>query len=93
MPRLRDIVTALELELPRARERVAFRDSDRKVVLYELKRANTAFRHSDQRKWTAVTLTIIVIKAEALGEHGNEAVNIVETFIKNPGVDGDRVEA
>lgn len=93
MPRLLDIVEELERELPRARERVAFRESDHKVVLYELKRANAVLRHQDQRRWTAITLTIIAIKAQALGEHGNEAVNIVDAFIKNPGVDSDRVEA
>lgn len=93
MPRLLDIVKELERELPRARERVAMRESDHKVVLYELKRANAVLRHQSQQRWTAITLTIIVIKAEALGEYGNEAVNIVESFIKNPGVDSDRVEA
>ncbi len=93
MPRLLDIVEELEKELPRARERVALRESDRKVVLYELKRANAVLRHQDQRRWTAITLCIIAIKAEELGSNGTEAVNIVEAFIKNPGVDSDRVEA
>lgn len=91
--RLCDIAELLETELTKARERVAWRDSDRKVVLYELQRANSVARRSDQRMWTALTLTIIAIRAGALEEHGEEAIQLVDAFVKNPGVDSDQMQA
>ena len=93
MDRLNAIAEELDAQWQRVKERVEARPADGKVIMYDLRQINAEARRTDQRKFTAVTLAMIAYRADQLGEHGEEALDQIHDFIRNPGVDSNSMNA
>jgi len=93
MDRLNAIAEELDSQWQRVKERIEARPADRKVIMYDLRQINAAARRSDQRKFTAVTLTMIAYRADELGEHGTDALDQIHEFIRHPGIDSNSINA
>ena len=81
--RVRSVANATTEHLARTREVLAERPESREEVLARLREMHRdARRRNDQEALTAVTLVIIALRAEALGEAARPAGEAIEAFLE-----------
>lgn len=80
--RVRDVASATAEHLGRSREHLAEHPGARDDVLARFREIHRdARRRNDQVALTAITLAIIALRAEALGETARPAAAAVEAFV------------
>lgn len=72
-------------ELEKAEKRIAERPKDQAVVRYELERRHREVRRQgDGAALTALTLVLIKLRADALGDVALPATQVIDAFIADP---------